>query len=411
MRISQFIANRIAFNKNKSFSKVIIRIAMWATAISVAVMILATGFVNGFQQVIQEKVFSFWGHIHINQYQPNAGPLTQEKPFTADTAMITGIQHLPQVKTISSYATKSAIIKSDKEIAGVIFKGVDKGYDWPAIREYLVEGDIPAFTDSAYAQGILISASLARDLELKLHDKVILYFIQGGGQSPRARRLTISGIYKTSIEEYDKTYVIGDINLVRKLNDWLPDEIGGYEISLKDYHQMDTVASYIDGNLLPDELFTRTIREIYPNIFDWLQLQGQNEVIIIAIMTIVAIINMITAILILILERTNMVGTLKALGMRNWSIQKIFVFQAAYIVLLGVIIGNILGLGLAFLQLKTGILRLPEDSYYMSTAAVALRWHEIVLINVGTFVVCTAVLLLPSLIIRKITPIKAIQFK
>lgn len=205
--------------------------------------------------------------------------------------------------------------------------------------------------------------------------------------------------------------MIGDLNLVRKLNDWDPNQVGGYELSINNYRNMDSLARYMDNNALPDQLFTRTIRDIYPNIFDWLQLQNQNELIIIVIMTIVAIINMITAILILILERTNMIGIAKALGMRNWDIQKIFVYQAAYIVILGILIGDFFGLGIAFLQQATGIFKLPEESYYMSVAAVSLHWVDILLINIGTFLICILILQVPARIIRRITPVKAIQFK
>ncbi|PSL47453.1 lipoprotein-releasing system permease protein [Chitinophaga niastensis] len=411
MRLSFFIARRIAFNKASSFSKFIINIAVAATAVSVAVMILATALVNGFQQVIQEKIFSFWGHIHINQYQPNAGPLTEELPFTSSPTLLDSIKLVPGIKTISNYATKSAIIKSDKEIDGIIFKGVDKNYDWPQLQRFMQSGKLLSFNDTSYAPGIMISEYMSKELQVKVNDKTIIYFIQGGGLPPRARKLTVTGIFKTGIEEYDKTFVIGDLNLVRKLNDWEPTQVGGYEITLNDYHNMDSISRYIDNHLLPDQLFTRTIRDIYPNIFDWLQLQNQNEIIIIAIMTIVAIINMITAILILILERTNMIGISKALGMRNWAIQKIFVYQAGYIILLGVLIGDFFGLGLAFLQQSTGLFKLPEESYYMSVAAVSIHWVEILLINIGTFAICTVILLVPSLIIRRITPVKAIQFK
>ena len=411
MRLSFFIAKRIAFNKGSTFSKFIINIAVAATAVSVAVMILATALVNGFQQVIQEKIFSFWGHIHVNQYQPNAGPLTEEIPFTGRNTLVDSIKLAPGIKTISNYATKSAIIKSEKEIDGIIFKGVDSGYDWPQLKRFLKSGNLLQFNDSAYSPEIMISEYMAAQLQLKVNDKAIIYFIQGGGLPPRARKLTVTGIFKTGIEEYDKTYVIGDLNLVRKLNDWEPTQVGGYEITLNNYRNMDSTARYMDNHLLPDQLFTRTVRDIYPNIFDWLQLQNQNELIIIIIMTIVAIINMITAILILILERTNMIGIAKALGMRNWNIQQVFVFQAAYIVILGILIGDFFGLGIAFLQQSTGIFKLPEESYYMSVAAISIHWTDIVLINLGTFLICTLILLLPSLIIKRITPVKAIQFK
>jgi lipoprotein-releasing system permease protein len=410
MRLSSLVARRIAFNRTSSFSRFIINIAIVATAISVAVMILAAALVNGFQQVIQQKIFSFWGHIHITQYQPNAGPLTEQIPFQGDTAMVARLRNINGINTVNAYATKSAIIKAEKDIEGVIFKGVDKNYNWKNMQQFIQEGRSLKYTDSSYAPEVLISAALAKELHVKLNDPLILYFIQGVGQAPRARKLTIAGIYKTGIEDYDKTYIIGDLELVRKLNNWEQGDIGGYEIYINDYKQMGAVSLAAD-QVIPDKLFIRTIKEIYPNVFDWLQLQNQNELIILVIMTLVAIINMITAVLILILERTNMVGILKALGMRNNSIQQIFINQAAYIVLAGVLLGDVIGIGIALLQQQTGFFKLPEESYYMSVAAVSIHWWEVWFINLGTFTVVLLVMIVPSMLIRRITPMKAIQFK
>lgn len=410
MRLSFLVARRIAFNKSSSFSRFIINIAILATAVSVAVMILATALVNGFQQVIQQKIFSFWGHMHITQYQPNAGPLTEQIPFQADTALVARLKNINGINTVNAYATKSAIIKASKDIEGVIFKGVDRTYNWQNLHQFIQEGNILKYSDSSYAPEVLISSSLAKELHVKLKDPLIVYFIQGVGQAPRARKLTIAGIYKTGIEDYDKTYIIGDLELVRKLNDWNPGDIGGYEIFVNDYKQIHDVSVAAD-EVMPDQLFLRTIKEIYPNVFDWLQLQNQNELIILIIMTIVAIINMITAILILILERTNMIGIVKALGMRNRNIQEIFIYQAGYIVLAGLLLGDLIGIGIAVLQQQTGFFKLPEESYYMTVAAISLHWWEVALINVGTFVICMLVLIIPSMVIRRITPIKAIQFK
>lgn len=406
MRVSMFIAGRIAFNRFSSFSKFIINIAMIATAFSVAVMILATALINGFQLVISDKIFSFWGHLHITQYQVNAGPLTEQVPFEALPELEKNILQYPQIEALNKFATKSVIVKTEKETEGMIFKGIDSG----SKPDFLIEGRPIRFTDSGYASEMIISANTAALLQLKLNDDVIVYFVRGDGLPPRVRKLNVCGIYKTGIEEYDRTYLIGDINLIRRLNDWRADEIGGYEVFLKDYRQMDSAQSYI-GDRLPDELAVRSMQEIYPNIFDWLGLQNKNESIILIIMTIVAIINMTTAILILILERTNMVGILKALGMRNGAIQGIFIYQAGYIVLAGIIIGNILGLGLALLQQYTGFFKLPEESYYMTVAPIAIQWWKVLLINGVTLGICLLILLIPTLLTRKILPVKAIQFK
>ncbi|OMP80542.1 MULTISPECIES: ABC transporter permease [unclassified Chitinophaga] len=410
MRLSFFVARRIAFNRSGSFSRFIINIAVVATAISVAVMILAIALVNGFQQVIQQKIFSFWGHMHINNYQANAGPLTEQIPFEADTNIVSYLKKINGINTVNLYATKSAIIKAEKDLSGVIFKGVDRNYNWSHIQHFMQSGNVIHFNDTSYAPEIIISSTMAKELQLKVNDPLIIYFIQGAGLTPRARKLKVTGIYKTAVEEYDKTYVIGDLELIRKLNNWPVGSIGGYEIFIDDYRKMTEIGEE-SLNGIPDKLALRTIKDIYPNIFDWLELQDKNEIIILVIMAIVAVINMITAILILILERTNMIGILKALGMRNGNIQRIFIYQAGYIVLAGLIIGDILGVGLAMLQKTTGFLKLDEESYYMSAAAIDLHWYHVVLINLGTFLICLLILTIPSLVTRKITPVKALQFK
>ncbi len=407
MRISMFIAGRIAFNRSSSFSRFIINIAMAATAFSVAVMIIATAMISGFQQVISDKIFSFWGHYHITEYRETGGPNAEPSPFPEDSALEKRLSTIPLVSSVSPFATKSVIVKKGRETEGMIFKGVNGGQALP----FITEGRTTRAVDSGYAPEVIISASTAALLNLKLNDAIIIYFMQGDGQQPRARKLTICGIYKTGIEEYDKTYIVGDINLIRRLNDWAPDNIGGYEVHLHRFRDMDAAASLISDEISDAELGMRSMQEIYPNIFDWLGLQNKNETIILIIMTIVAVINMITAMLILILERTNMVGILKALGTRNTSIQGIFLYQAGYIVVVGIIIGNILGLGLALLQQYTGFIRLPEESYYMSVAPIAIQWWKVALINVGTLVVCVLILIIPSMLIRRIVPVRAIQFK
>ncbi|RPE09589.1 ABC transporter permease [Chitinophaga lutea] len=406
MRVSLFIAGRIAFNRFSSFSKFIINIAMIATAFSVAVMIMATALINGFQQVISDKIFSFWGHMHVTQYQVNAGPLAEQIPFEADSALEARIRAIPQVKDVYEFATKSVIVKNNKETEGMIFKGIAPG----SKLSFLEEGRPVRYTDSGYSSDIIISANTAALLQLRLNDAVVVYFMRGDGLPPRARKLNICGIYKTGIEEYDKAYLLGDISLIRRLNDWEPGDIGGYEVFLHNYGMIDSARSSI-GEVLPDELNLRSMQEVYPNIFDWLGLQNKNEIIILVIMTIVAVINMITAILILILERTNMVGILKALGMRNGAIQGVFVYQAGYIVLAGIVIGNVLGIGLALLQQHTGFFKLPEESYYMSVAPIAIQWWKVILINAGTLLICVLILLIPSLLVQRILPVKAIQFK
>jgi lipoprotein-releasing system permease protein len=411
LKLPFFIAGRIAFNRERTFSRFIIRIAITATALSVAVMILATALVNGFQQTVSEKVFGFWGHIHVTRYQPYAGLLVEEIPFSGSDSLKGAISAVGGVLSVDAYATKSAILKSNDEIEGVVFKGVGKQYHWEHLTPYLQKGHIIGYPDSGYSHEVILSDYLARALKLTVGDPVLVYFIQRGSESPRVRKLAVQGIYKTSIEDYDKTYIIGDLNLLRRLNDWTPEEIGGYEIMLNDYRHMDSVREALYQHVLPQGLSANTIRQIYPNIFDWLSLQNMNEFIIIVIMTIVAIINMVTAILILILERTHMVGVLKSLGMSNGSLQRIFIYQAGYIVGTGLLIGNLIGLGLGWVQQATGFLKLDETTYYMPVVPVSFKWWQVVCVDAGTLLVCLLVLIIPSLIIRRISPVKAVQFR
>jgi lipoprotein-releasing system permease protein len=374
-------------------------------------MILATALVNGFQRTVSSKVFGFWGHIHITRYQPYSGLLTEEVPFTGSDSLKRAIAAVPDVASVDAYATRSAILKAGEEIEGVIFKGVGRDYHWSHLKPYLRQGRPVDYPDSGYSRQVILSEYLARELRLKLHDPVVIFFVEKGMEAPRARKLTVAGIYKTSIEDYDRAYIIGDLNLLRQLNGWKSGEIGGYEVTLSDYRKTDTVTDALYDHVLPDTLSASSISQIYPNIFDWLNLQNMNELIIIIIMAIVAVINMVTALLILILERTNMIGILKSLGMPSGSIQRIFIYQAGYIVLAGLLVGNILALGIGWIQQATGFAKLDEATYYMPVVPVEFTWWQIVAIDAGTLAVCLAVLVIPSLIIRRISPVKAVQFR
>ncbi len=373
-------------------------------------MILTVALVNGFQQVISHKVFDFWGHIHVTRFQPYSSLLTEDLPFDDADSLKDAIKALPEVASVSEYATRSVILKARGEIEGAMFKGIGPSYRWDHLKPYLKEGKILSFPDSGYTSGIILSRDMANALRVKLKDPIIAYFIQKGTATPRARKLIVSGIYKTSISDYDKTYILGDLNLLRSVSNWDTEAIGGYEVFLKDYKKMDTVVDELYQKVLPQDLSAVSIHQIYTNIFDWLDLQNMNEFIILVIMAVVAIINMITAILILILERTRMVGVLKSLGMSNWRIQKIFLFHTAYIVLTGLCIGNIAGLGIAWLQKTTQFFKLDEETYYMTAAPIKIEWWQVVGIDITTLVICVLILMIPSLIIRRISPVKAVQF-
>lgn len=409
MNIAVFIARRIAFNQQKSFSRFVIRLSIAATVISVAVMILTLTFASGFQKVISEKVFSFWGHIRIQSYYAARVAIAEETPIHRSDS-ITGLKEsYPQIKTVQAFATKNAILKTSETIEGVLFKGVEKEYDFSNLQQFLVKGRWIKYTDSGYSNEINLSAYTANQLKLHVNDQVLIYFIQPGAP-PRPRKLTVAGIYKTGIEEYDKLIAIGDLNLIQRLNDWEPDQIGGYEIFLHDFNRMHAVAANIVPDL-PVGLQSNAIRDIYPNIFDWLALQNKTIWIVLSIMTGIAILNLITCLLILVLERTRMIGVLKALGARNFTVQQVFLYHGATITVMGLFLGNLCGLGIAWLQQYKGFIKLPEDAYYIPQAAVNIVWWQIAAVNIGTFLVCFLVLLIPTIIVKKVQPVRAIQFR
>lgn len=412
MDVAVFIAKRIAFNSQQSFSRFIIRLAITATTVSVAAMIITLAFVNGFQQTVSQKVFSFWGHVRLQQYEANKALVAEETPLDKNDSIITYIKAMEGIATVQSFATKSAVLQQQTSIEGILFKGVEKDYNFGHLKNFLQAGRWPNFNDSLYSRDIIISQSMADQMQIKLNDTIKIHFIDAVGGKSNFRRLTVSGIYKTGIEEYDKLFAIGDLRLIQRLNNWQPNQIGGYEIYLDDYKRMSEINQFIlDKNIIPSNWISKTVKEVYPNIFDWLGIQDVNRDVIIIIMAIVAIINLITCLLILVLERTRMVGILKAIGSTDNTIQRIFLYHATYITIIGVASGLFFGLGLCLLQQATGFITLDETAYYVSTAPVKLIWWQIVIVCLGTILVCFLSLILPTLLVRALKPVKAIQFR
>ena len=361
MRIDFFIAKRIAFNRQKSFSRFIIRLATAATALSVAAMIITLSFVTGFQNTVSQKVFSFWGHIRVQQYEPTKALVAEETPLKNNDTVVQILKQTPGVRQVQAFATKSAVIEKNREIEGVLLKGVDKNYDFKNLQPFLVAGKWIDFKDTLYSKQIVISAPVANELQIKVNDSVAVYFISANEGKASYRKLNVCGIYKTGIEEYDKLFAIGDIRLLRRINNWGNDEIGGYEIFLNNYKQMDTISNLLFDKL-PAAWISRTIQEVYPNIFDWLNIQDVNRDVIFIVLSVVAIINLITCLLILVLERTPMVGILNAIGGNNWQIQKIFLYYASLIACVGICIGFVCGVGICLLQQNTAFIKLDESA-------------------------------------------------
>jgi lipoprotein-releasing system permease protein len=409
--VAGFIANRIAFNRQHSFSRFIIRLSMGATIISVAVMIISLALVNGFQETVSNKVFSFSGHIRVQFKQALSGPVTEEIPIERNTEAEKLITNDPRVKSIHPYATRYGILKSGDAMEGLLIKGLNNELDPGLLTRFIKQGRWMSFKENTYSREIVISDYTSKQLQAKLNDSIRIYFVRPDG-SLRPDKLAVVGIYKTGIDDYDKQIAIADLKLIRKLNDWKENEIGGYEVFLHDFKQMNKTSDELYENVaFPQTWDAQPIRNIYPNIFDWLNLQNLTRNVLIGFMSLVAFINLITCLIILVLERIRMVGVLKALGATDWTVQKIFLRHSMLITSIGIFFGAALGLGLLYLQKATGFIKLKEEAYYMSEAAVKIVWSEVLIVCLATFLVSLLVLTIPTLIVKRVKPVKAIQFR
>src|SRR5664279_119490 len=413
MNLPYFIAHRLIKGRHEgtSFSRPINVIAIVGIAMGLAVKILAVAILTGFKKQIREKVVGFGSHIQIINFDSNLS--FETTPISDTQKFIPKIKQIPGVEHIQVFATKAGIIRTDEDIQGVVLKGIGSDFDWSYFKSNMVEGSVFTVSDTGRTDKVIISKKIASMLRLKTGDTFAMLFIQ---DPPRMRKFTISGIYETSLEEFDKMYVYCDIGHIKRLNGWRDDQVSGFEVFIRDFDKLNEMTAEVRdaiGYKITEEdtkFRVTNIRIKYPQIFDWLNFQDINVIIIILLMLIVAGFNMISGLLILILEKTNMIGVLKSLGAEDITLRRVFLYQAAYLIGKGLFWGNFIGIGLAYLQLKTGVIKLDPSSYYIKTVPVNLELTHILLLNAGTMAAIIIMLLVPSKLISRISPVKAIRF-
>ena len=407
MNVEYFIAKRLftAKEKNNRYTKPILRIAILAIALSVAVMLLSITVLTGFKNEISSKIIGFGSHITITNFTNNQS--YESEPIELNQEFYPSITKQKGIKHIQTFATKAGIIKTEDEILGMVLKGISSDFDPSFFEKNIVEGQVPTYNDTLTSNKVMISKSVADILQLNLGEKLIMYFVE---KPPRVRKFEIAGIYETGFADFDDLIIMSDIRHIQKLNGWENNQVGGFEILIDNFDELDEITAKVYEKI-PYNLNAQSIKEKNPQLFDWLDLQDINVRVILILMLIVGGVNMVTALLILILERTRLVGILKALGATNWSVRKVFLYNAVYLILKGLFWGNIIGLGIAFLQYKFQFISLDPSIYYMSTVPIHFNLMHILMLNLGTLLVCWLILIIPSIIITKITPVKAIRFE
>ncbi len=414
LNLEFFIARRLlGKQKNtKSFSRPIITIAVIGISLGLAVMILSVAIVTGFKNEIRNKVIGFGSHIQIVNFDSNVS--FETSPVTFDPTLTDKISAISGIKHMQVFATKPGIIKTDDDIQGIVLKGVGKDFNWSFFENSILEGQTfgASLTDSILTNSVVISKEISSLLRLRLDDEFAMYFVQ---DPPRMRRFKVSGIYETGLGELDKLFILCDLRHIQRLNQWEPDQISGYEIQIDNFKNIDRLTSEIFdlvGYGFSEDTWLRiiSISDKYPQFFDWLGLLDMNVWIILALMLIVAGFNMVSGLLIIILERTNMIGILKALGIDNFSLRRVFLYLAAFLIGKGLLWGNILGTGIGVLQHYTGLLRLDQTTYFIDAVPVNLNLLHIILLNAGTMILTVCMLIIPSYVISKISPDKTIRF-
>ena len=412
MNLPYFIAKRLTSEKKEeaSISSPILTIAVIAIALGIIMMLVSVATGIGLREKIREKISAFNGHIIISNYDNNQSevsltPIDKNQDFYPNFTSVNGVNHIQAV------ITKAGVIRTETTFEGIIFKGVGTDYKFKNLDEYLVEGRIPNVTQERENAEVLISEYLAKRMEFSLGDKFTTHFLKDDpSERPNLRQFEIVGIYNSGFQEFDANFVFGDIRHLQRMNRWSENQIGNFEVFINDFNQISQKGLEVHSQT-PSTLDTQTIAEKYYSIFDWLKITDSNIYLIIILMLLVGIINIAVALLVMILERTQMIGILKAMGSDNWNIRKIFLYNAFYLITRGLFWGNLIGLGILLIQKYFGIVKLDPKSYYVNTAPVYLHWDYVLALNIGTILVCLIVLLIPSYIITKISPVKAIRFE
>ncbi|MCF6358694.1 MAG: FtsX-like permease family protein [Draconibacterium sp.] len=416
MNTELFIARRLFFDKtNRQFlSQKIIRIALFGIALGLAVMIISIAVITGFKKEVRNKVIGFGSHIQVvnfdsrNSYE--LSPISSNQPF------LLKLKTIDEINTVQVFATKPGLIKTDEYTQGIVFKGVDSRYDWDFFQKNLITGRLPQLNDTARVNEIIISDQISKILRLKLNDSAVLYFVNGTQITPLMLQLKICGIYRTNLEEFDNLFVIGDIKQIQRINNWKANEVSGFEIEVLDFDRIgeteqlvrNAVIDYSEEN--SNILRTENITRMYPQIFDWLKILDMNVWVILILLFLVASFNMISGLLVLILERSSMIGILKALGSPNWSIRKIFLYLSVFLTGRGMLWGNIIGVVLILIQKTFEVIKLDPTTYYVDVVPINFSLFHLLLLNIVSIFITTIMLIIPSFLVSKISPEKSIRF-
>lgn len=403
--LAKFISNRIQKTKNQSFTSTVSKIGIGSITIGLVVMILSYAILLGFKRTIKDKLFSLSSHIQVSKITLNQS--FEETPTELNTDFYRNYRRNAEIRHVQGIANKAGMLKSETELSGVVIKGVGKDYDWKTFNENLVEGRSIRFNDTTYSNEVIISKVLANKLKLAVNNDVIIYFIQN---PPKIRKLKVVGIYETGLEEFDKSFIIGDLALIQKINDWNNHTVGHLEIFVKDFDKLENVYDLVLEQIDTTQQAVK-VTEMYPQIFDWLQLLDRNIVIVLVLILIVASFNMISVLLVMMMERTPMIGLLKSMGADNYLIRKVFIFNGLDIILKGLIFGNIIGIGLCAIQYFYKIIPLDPESYYMNYVPIEWNWLNILMLNILTVVMVVLAISIPTYIISRMKIVDALKFK